>query len=90
MTGHIIFGTPGTLLDWILRHRVIDSKKIKMFVVDEADAMIALQGHQDLFIRIQKSVYKKSVNCCYRARSIIWELKFIYILHIIRILNSKN
>ena len=56
MTDHILFGTPGTLLDWILRHRVIDSKKIKMFVLDEADLMIALAGHQDQSIRICKSV----------------------------------
>lgn len=51
---HIIFGTPGTLLDWILRHKVLDPKKIKMFVLDEADVMIALQGHQDQSIRIHK------------------------------------
>ena len=55
MTDHILFGTPGTLLDWVLRHRVIDPKKIKMFVLDEADVMIALHGHQDQSIRIQKS-----------------------------------
>ena len=66
VTDHILFGTPGTLLDWILRHRVIDSKKIKMFVLDEADVMIAFEGHQDQSIRIHKSV-----NYCYRARSII-------------------
>ena len=54
VTDHIIFGTPGTLLDWILRHRVLDPKKIKMFVLDEADVMIALQGHQDQSIRIHK------------------------------------
>ena len=62
MTDHILFGEPGTLLDWILRHRVIDPKKIKMFVLDEADVIIALQGHQDQSIRIHKSV-----NYCYRA-----------------------
>ena len=71
MTDHILFGTPGTLLDWILRHHVIDPKKIKMFVLDEADVMIALQGHQDQSIRIHKSV-----NSCFRAtgcRSIVWD-----------------
>ena len=64
---HILFGTPGTLLDWILRHRVIDPKKIKMLVLDDADVMTALQGHEDQSIRIHKSV-----NYCYRARSITW------------------
>ena len=56
MTDHIIFATPGTLLDWLLRHKVMDPKKIKMFVLDEADVMIALQGHQDQSIRIHKLV----------------------------------
>ena len=72
VTDHILFGTPGTVLDWIFRHRVIDPKKIKMFVLDEADVMIALQGHQDQSIRIQKSV-----NYCYRARSITWHQIFL-------------
>ena len=54
MTDHIIFGTPGTLLDWVLRQRVMDPKKIKMFVLDDADVMIALQGHQDQSWRIMK------------------------------------
>ena len=72
MTDHILFGTPGTLLDWILRHKVIDPKKIKMFVLDEADVMIALQGHQDQSIRIHKSV-----NYCYREISIIWHHIFL-------------
>ena len=54
VTDHIIFATPGTLLDWILRNRALDPKKIKMFVLDEADVMIAQQGHQDQSIRIHK------------------------------------
>ena len=54
VTDHILFGTPGTLLDWILRQRVIDPKKIEMFVLDDVDVMIALQGHEDQSIRIQR------------------------------------
>ncbi|CAH3027042.1 unnamed protein product [Porites evermanni] len=54
VTDHIIFATPGTLLDWILGNRALDPKKIKMFVLDEADVMIAQQGHQDQSIRIHK------------------------------------
>uniref|UniRef100_A0A6I8PEB1 RNA helicase n=1 Tax=Ornithorhynchus anatinus TaxID=9258 RepID=A0A6I8PEB1_ORNAN len=38
---HIVIGTPGTVLDWL-------------FVLDEADVMIATQGHQDQSIRIQR------------------------------------
>ena len=51
---HIIIGTPGTLLDWILKMRAFDPKKIKVFVFDEADVMIATQGHQDQSIRVHR------------------------------------
>ena len=51
---HIIMGTSGTVLDWVLKKRVIDPKKIVMFVLDEADIMIDHQGQQDQTIRIQK------------------------------------
>ena len=54
LTDHIIFATPGTLLDWILRHRALDPQKIKMFVLDDAGVMIALKGHQDQSIRIYR------------------------------------
>lgn len=56
---HIIIGTPGTLLDWILRFRSFDPKKITIFVLDEADVMISTQGHQDQSIRIQKCLSKE-------------------------------
>ena len=54
VTDHILFGTPGTMLDWMFRQKAVDPKKIKMFVLDEADVMIAIQGHQDQSIRIHK------------------------------------
>lgn len=53
---HIIIGTPGTILDWILRNRAFDPKKISVFVFDEADVMISQQGHQDQSIRIKKTL----------------------------------
>ncbi|CAH3124883.1 unnamed protein product [Porites lobata] len=58
VTDHVIFATPGTLLDWILHRKVLDPKKIKMFVLDDADVMIALQGHQDQSIRIYRTLPK--------------------------------
>uniref|UniRef100_A0AAY4CCC7 RNA helicase n=1 Tax=Denticeps clupeoides TaxID=299321 RepID=A0AAY4CCC7_9TELE len=51
---HIVIGTPGTVLDWCHKLKFIDPKKIKVFVLDEADVMIATQGHQDQSIRIQR------------------------------------
>uniref|UniRef100_A0A4W3GN58 RNA helicase n=1 Tax=Callorhinchus milii TaxID=7868 RepID=A0A4W3GN58_CALMI len=52
----IVIGTPGTVMDWCTKLRFIDTKNIKVFVLDEADVMIATQGHQDQSIRIQRSL----------------------------------
>ncbi|KAL0978909.1 hypothetical protein UPYG_G00177590 [Umbra pygmaea] len=55
----IVIGTPGTMLDWCLKFKFIDPKKIKVFVLDEADVMIATQGHQDQSLRIQRTLNKQ-------------------------------
>ena len=60
ISDHIIIGTPGKVLDWSLKFKFFDLKKIKVFVLDEADVMIATQGHQDQSIRIQKNL---STDC---------------------------
>lgn len=52
----IVIGTPGTVLDWCTKFKLIDPKKITMFVLDEADVMIATQGHRDQSIRIHRWV----------------------------------
>ncbi|GCB79730.1 hypothetical protein scyTo_0016028 [Scyliorhinus torazame] len=49
----IVIGTPGTVMDWCTKLKFIDPKRIKVFVLDEADVMIATQGHKDQSIRIQ-------------------------------------
>lgn len=59
--GQIVIGTPGTVLDWCTKLRVMDLKKINVFVLDEADVMIDTQGHQDQSIRIQR--YNKFNDC---------------------------
>ncbi|XP_069115215.1 ATP-dependent RNA helicase DDX19A-like [Argopecten irradians] len=56
--GHIIIGTPGTVADWSLKFKNFDLKKIDVFCLDEADVMIATQGHQDQSIRIQRGLRK--------------------------------
>lgn len=56
LTDHIIIGTPGKCLDWAIKFKVFDLKKITVFVLDEADVMIATQGHQDQCIRIHKQL----------------------------------
>lgn len=54
MEEHIIIGTPGKVLDWGVKFKFFDLKKISVFVLDEADVMMATQGHQDQCIRIHK------------------------------------
>ncbi|KAF7666116.1 hypothetical protein LDENG_00120740 [Lucifuga dentata] len=50
----IVVGTPGTILDWCTKYRLIDPKKISVFVLDEADVMISTQGHRDQSLRIHR------------------------------------
>ncbi|XP_067132799.1 ATP-dependent RNA helicase DDX19A-like [Centruroides vittatus] len=52
----VIIGTPGKVLDWGRRFKCFDLKKIKVFVLDEADIMIAVQGHHDQSIRTHKEL----------------------------------
>lgn len=54
----IVIGTPGTILDWFLKLKLMDPKMIRVFVLDEADIMIATQGHQDQSIRIHRMLPK--------------------------------
>ncbi|NXE30590.1 DDX25 helicase, partial [Ardeotis kori] len=54
----IVIGTPGTTLDWCFKRKVIDLKKISLFVLDEADIMIDTQGLSCQSIRIQRALPK--------------------------------
>ncbi|XP_068274498.1 ATP-dependent RNA helicase DDX25 isoform X2 [Nyctibius grandis] len=54
----IIIGTPGTMLDWCFKLRVIDFEKIHMFVLDEADIMMDTQGLSCQSTRIQRALPK--------------------------------
>ena len=62
LRAQIVIGTPGTLLDWCMKFKVIDLRKVNVFVLDEADVMIDTQGHQDQSIRIQRWVGLTSFN----------------------------
>jgi len=53
---HILIGTPGTVLDWILRFKAFEPKKLSVFVLDEADVMISQQGHRDQSVRIKRTI----------------------------------
>ncbi|XP_072012668.1 ATP-dependent RNA helicase DDX25 isoform X1 [Engystomops pustulosus] len=52
----IIVGTPGTVMDWCFKLKLIDVENIKVFVLDEADVMIGLQGHSDHSVRVKRAM----------------------------------
>lgn len=54
----IIIGTPGTVEDWCKKMKIIDLKKLRMFVIDEADVMISLPGFSQICIDLVKSTIK--------------------------------
>jgi len=57
-TSHVIIGTPGRIFDYINR-KAFDPKKLKMFVMDEADALL-----KDDFIEQIKSIYNELDESC--------------------------
>ncbi|CAD1476007.1 unnamed protein product, partial [Heterotrigona itama] len=64
ITEHIIIGTPGKVLDWAVKFKFFNLNKISVFVLDEADVMIATQGHQDQCIRIHNTTYRQLPRTC--------------------------
>nr|CAD2186201.1 unnamed protein product [Meloidogyne enterolobii] len=58
----LIIGTPGKMLDWILRN-YIDTFRIIAFALDEADVMISQQGYQDKSILIHNNIIAANPNC---------------------------
>ena len=56
----VIVGTPGTVQD-MLRKRIMDSRGIKILVLDEADNMLDQQGLGDQCIRVKRYVLQ---YCC--------------------------
>lgn len=55
----IVIGTPGTMIDWCIHKRVVDMKKIVVFILDEADVMIDTQGFKDMSIKLHKELTAK-------------------------------
>ncbi|KAG8141458.1 hypothetical protein E2320_007077 [Naja naja] len=52
----IIIGTPGTLLDWCFKLKLFNMRKIRVYVLDEADVMIDKQNFLDQSVRIQRAL----------------------------------
>ncbi|WRT70033.1 uncharacterized protein IL334_007026 [Kwoniella shivajii] len=65
---HILIGTPGTLVDMLsMGKRIFDPAQIRVFVLDEADEMIALQGLGDQTVRIKKMLPAGVQNVLFSA-----------------------
>jgi ATP-dependent RNA helicase DDX19/DBP5 len=59
---HIVVGTPGTVMD-LLKRRQLDSRSVNVFVLDEADNMLDLQGMGEQSLRVKKySLLVSSAN----------------------------
>jgi superfamily II DNA/RNA helicase len=54
-----VIGTPGTVEDWCRKMKIIDLKKLRMFVIDEADVMISLPGFSQICIDLVKTTVGK-------------------------------
>ncbi len=55
----IVIGTPGTVEDWCRKMKIIDLKKLRMFVIDEADVMISVPGFSQTCIDLVKTTVGK-------------------------------
>lgn len=63
ITQPIVIGTPGSVVDWITRHKAFDANKLRILVLDEADIMINTQGHKDQTVRIKRSLNIDTCQC---------------------------
>lgn len=57
INAQVIVGTPGTVLD-LMRRKLMQLQKIKIFVLDEADNMLDQQGLGDQCIRVKRFLPK--------------------------------
>jgi superfamily II DNA/RNA helicase len=55
----IVIGTPGTVEDWCRKMKIIDLKKLRMLVIDEADLMISLPSFSQICIDLVKIIVGK-------------------------------
>nr|SZF06494.1 DEAD-box helicase Dbp80 [Psoroptes ovis] len=58
LTEHILIGTPGKMIDWSLKYNCYDLRKISVFVLDEADVMIDMQGLRAQSIKLKQCLPK--------------------------------
>eukprot|EP00551_Chaetoceros_affinis_P005755 CAMPEP_0203680054 /NCGR_PEP_ID=MMETSP0090-20130426/37819_1 /ASSEMBLY_ACC=CAM_ASM_001088 /TAXON_ID=426623 /ORGANISM="Chaetoceros affinis, Strain CCMP159" /LENGTH=509 /DNA_ID=CAMNT_0050547943 /DNA_START=235 /DNA_END=1764 /DNA_ORIENTATION=- len=66
INAHLVVGTPGKVVDW-LKRRVINSKTIKVFVLDEADHMVGEDGHRANSLLAKKAMPRSCQSLFFSA-----------------------
>ena len=63
---HLVVGTPGKVVDW-LKRKTIQTNRIKVFVLDEADNMVAENGHRANSVLIHKRLPRECQRLLFSA-----------------------
>ena len=66
LEAHIVIGTPGKIVDW-LKRKTINTKTVKVFVLDEADNMVEEGGHRANSLLIKKQMPKTCQSLFFSA-----------------------
>jgi len=66
ITNHILVCTPGKL-EGLIKRKKVDTKKIVMFVLDEADEMLGQPGQENTSLLIHKKLPKTCQMCLFSA-----------------------
>jgi ATP-dependent RNA helicase DDX19/DBP5 len=66
LNAHLVIGTPGKVVDW-LKRRIINSKTVKVFVLDEADNMVAENGFRANSLLIKKAMPRECQTLLFSA-----------------------
>lgn len=66
LKSHLVIGTPGKVVDW-LKRKIIFTKTIKVFVLDEADNMVGEGGHRANSLLIKKMMPKTCQSLLFSA-----------------------
>jgi hypothetical protein len=66
LDAHMVVGTPGKIVEW-LKRKVLDTRNIKVFVLDEADTMVEEGGHRANSSLIKKAMPKTCQSLFFSA-----------------------
>lgn len=66
LDAHLVIGTPGKVVDW-LKRRVINGRTVRVFVLDEADNMVAENGHRANSLLIKKAMPRECQTLLFSA-----------------------